>query len=421
MSFNLSGLLPPGADNITSTLIHHATQALLQLFAPNTTTSTSADPAAPDSHIGNILASVTDSISSRTALENTSILLAFTTFFFLLVSRLVANGKMSWTSRFGQGLGRFSPFTRSPTNANGGVVTEDDFSYITADDLRKHGTNIPPAGSLRQQDVYNDRDAAMRETDAVVLRNKKKDSTVHFPAGSISKGQLSVGALRDAAARAFGTSDPRRIKMLYKGKNLKDDKRSCASEGLRHQSELLCTVADVGSADASDDDEDDEDDGMDGSREDIRGEGEGRRRRNRGKKTKRWNKREAQTQDSSGTSTPVTSDYIGNLHAPAPASQHQSRAPSPKPPQTPIEKIRALRAKLQEYMPQVDDFLRHPPSDSAKREFDYKRLSETILAQVLLKLDGVETEGDDTARAKRKELVKETQSVLNELDAMMKK
>ena len=70
--------------------------------------------------------------------------------------------------------------------------------------------------------------------------------------------------------------------------------------------------------------------------------------------------------------------------------------------------------------PKVKDFMAHPPPDAKAREFEYKKLSEAILTQVLLKLDGVETLGDDALRAKRKALVKNVQAELTELDRVGK-
>jgi hypothetical protein len=60
--------------------------------------------------------------------------------------------------------------------------------------------------------------------------------------------------------------------------------------------------------------------------------------------------------------------------------------------------------------------LSNPPTDKAKRAFDHKRLTETILTQVLIALDGVSTEGNDDLRQQRKALVKDVQGMLNQLD-----
>ncbi|KJY01183.1 hypothetical protein TI39_contig301g00002 [Zymoseptoria brevis] len=250
-----------------------------------------------------------------------------------------------------------------------------------------------------------------RDTDVLILRNKKKEHPVHFPAYSIVKGELTVGQVRDQAAKKVG-SDPRRIKLLYRGKNLKDDSRTCKIEGLRDGAELMLAAAEgMAAGSGSDSDSDDDFDGIDGQ---TTGDGEGKRRRNRGKKSKRRKQRE-EREGVSGSSTPQN----GSLGVPS--SQQPSRTQSPRLPATALEKLSELHDKLQTYMPDCRAFEASPPAEPAKREFEHKRLSETILAQVLLKLDAVETEGDAEARSRRKELVRETQEVLTRLDAVMKK
>ncbi|KAK3114047.1 hypothetical protein LTR53_008011 [Teratosphaeriaceae sp. CCFEE 6253] len=407
-AFNISSLLPPGA-NLTSAL-----KAIEDFFAPSPTSALPIQQDTIKDKLSTYIAHITDILAGRTALENTSILLAVCTFLVLA---------MSWATRFNN-LGRFSPFARSPPQG-GSRVSDADFSYITADDLRKHTAGDGGAQAHSQSNQRAESPVEYgppRDTDCLMLRNKKRDFLVHFPAYSIAKGELTIGQVREHAAKKMGTADLRRIKLLYRGKNLKDDARTCKAEGLRHEAELLCTVTDsMPSADGSEDDDNDDDE-EEGPGELLGADGEAKRRRNRGKRTRRRNKRE----QTSGTSTPAEPV---NLAPPQssypPSSQQHSRAPSPKPPGTPLtpmDKLYALRDTFNTtFVPQAHAFVQHPPADQSKRDFDHKRLSETILAQVLLKLDAVETEGDPDARATRKELVRQAQAVLNQMDEVMKR
>ena len=63
----------------------------------------------------------------------------------------------------------------------------------------------------------------------------------------------------------------------------------------------------------------------------------------------------------------------------------------------------------------------NPPSDPRTRDLEYARLSESVLAQVVLKADNIEMEGDADARASRKQLVNEASEVLKRLDAVGKR
>ncbi|RJE16415.1 BAG domain-containing protein, partial [Aspergillus sclerotialis] len=61
-----------------------------------------------------------------------------------------------------------------------------------------------------------------------------------------------------------------------------------------------------------------------------------------------------------------------------------------------------------------------PPTDPKARDYEHKRRSETVLAQVILKADGIDPTGDDDARNARRGLIKETQAILSRLDQAAK-
>lgn len=340
--------------------------------------SSGSDPVtSPQNILGQFLAcieSIPLFLESRSPVEVIS---------YILASVLAAVFFMSWAQRFSQLSGRWSPFARSPTENGQTKVSDADYSYITTEDLQKG--------------EYDRGSGPPRETDVITIKNKKTTYPTHFPAYSIDRGELTVGDVRKEAAKKLGC-DIRRIKLLHRGKKLNDDTRSCREEGLRDGVDIMCVTGDtIAEPESSSDSED----GLDGE-EGANGE-QPKRKRNRNRNKKKKNKKRGDGPSSDGLAVP---------------GSESSRAPSPKPPTpvTPIDKLNALHDKLKTYIPQTDEYIAHPPSDPAKREFEHKKLSETILAQVLLKLDAVETD-EPEARARRKELVKETQNVLNKLDA----
>jgi hypothetical protein len=68
------------------------------------------------------------------------------------------------------------------------------------------------------------------------------------------------------------------------------------------------------------------------------------------------------------------------------------------------------------WLPLCSDYIESPPSDPKKREEEHRKLSESIMMHIMLKLDGVEAEGMPEVRARRKELVRQVQKTLKDLD-----
>jgi hypothetical protein len=346
---------------------------------------------------------------------------------------------MSWFSRAGGGGGggwggRFSPFGRPGNSPTAGVVNDSDFSYITNEDLRRNG-----AASAPEIVDWDDKNPE-RETDVLIFKEKRTNYPTHFPAHSIRDGDLMISTVRQAAAKKLGIDDPRRIRMFYKGRNLKHDERSAREEGLRGDgsgSEILVTIGEApaggyapGAEHAGqraysegEDDEDDDEDGDSGAN----GSGKKKPRKRGGRKSKK----KGPSANGSGTSTPgYVGQAAGSEYLPIPSHINAQPRPTSTPPsgparvatpQTPSAKLDVIASKFHtEFVPLAVQFMNNPPSDRAKRDFEYKKLSESILTQVIFKLDGVETEGDQEARLQRKALVKEVQGLLNKLDEIEK-
>lgn len=360
----------------------------------------------------------------------------------------------SWSKRFWPSGGRYSPFT-APATGPPPTVSEDDYHYLGPDDIveppRTHRANdgygFPPPRNSKRSD-----DASELSPDILVLKHRGTTYPLHLPAYSIAEGNLRVGEIRRLAAKETKTEDSRRVKLLYKGKILKDDNRACREEGLKQNSELMCVISepghlgsreDIESSDSADSEEMLEN-GIGGPRVEVDGTIRGadtrtKRKGHRGGRRKKSSNRDGSL-GPSNSSTPRDSGFLSptdtipprstspapravspSRHQPNPNAQQAPPPTSPPKPKTPNETLDAISQTFYNtFVPKCMQFTQEPPSDPKVRDLEYKKLSETILAQIILKLDAVETDGDEGLRAKRKQLVRETQEMLAKLDKVWK-
>lgn len=319
---------------------------------------------------------------------------------------LLTLAAMSWSNPLSNLWRRSPSYTSAPPQ-----VRDEDFSYITSDDIVD-----PPANSSNYDGQYG-ATSEESEPDILCLRHKGTIYPLHFRAYAIDDGLLTVEALRYEAAAKLGVRNPNQIRLLYKGKLLKDDGRLCKEEGLKQHSEVMCVVSEVGATTPSDASELDNGvprPGSSSSRVDAQEEPAPSSKSKKNKKKKGKKSKGPKQEEFLGTppvvGTPPSRPASGQSGLPPPS-------PNLKTLKTAMEQVTALTGYLQqELVPLCDEYVADPPTEPKKREFEYKKLSETILQQVLLKADGIETDGNEIVRNARKALVKEAQANLTKLD-----
>ena len=359
--------------------------------------------------------------------------------------------------------GRYSPFgfysPRDPPK-----VTDDDFDYIPGNDDDHHRdrhhshhhehSHHEDYGFPRHGSHTNHADLA---PDVLNIKHKTNVYALQFPPFSISE-RLKVGDLRLAAADKLKCDDSKRVKLLYKGRSLRNDAKTCKEEGLKQNSELICVISSETPMRNPQDDDDESTssassstmaNGVDMSRGDggpsdreprskrKNHRGGGKNRRDRENKETRYEAPErprdrGESYVSRDNLAPPPTHLRTDHRSPSPGPSGNRRAPSPSPargrggsqpppppkPSGPAELIDSISRTFEtDYLPKVQALLANPPADAKTRQFESKKLSEGILTQVLFKLDGVQTE-DEAVKARRKECVKLANRWSAELDKL---
>jgi len=329
--------------------------------------------------------------------------------------------KMSRYGWSGQDREELSPFNSNLGRGGVPSVTDQDYEYITSEDLQsqgvdsQHAYNYEPRGSshhLGRHGASSGPALEIPDDDVLLIRHGRTDYREYFPAYSIGDGKLLTGDVRDRIQLILKLSDKRtgRVKMLYKGKQLKDDKEPVCRYGVKNNSEVMVVVPDAPPGDGSDSGEEIvvvENDDIDTGRR------PGRNRSVRGKDNGPRGPR------SSGLDVPGHDGNRGS-RGQSPASGVSVASASSAAAGGPIDKLNGIASHFTTVLlPLCEQFTASPPTDAKKRADEHRKLSETVMQQVILKLDAVETSGDEQARARRKELVRHVQEVLKGLDGLV--
>ena len=318
----------------------------------------------------------------------------------LLVVSMAGWGERIWGGG-GGGAGRLSP---PGTTTYPPQISDDDYSYLTTADL------VPPPPD----------DPHLVTDDRIKLRYRSSVISISFPPYSIDDGLLKIADLRAAAAQMLQVQDPTRLKLLYKGRILKDDLRPCRDEGLKIDSEVLCMCSGDSPEPAlrrrGEPIERETGEKIETGPEPVPTKTKNKTRLNRRRKGK--GPPQLDRGDHS-ISNPNREPYHGRSDGPSRSSTPNS--PAAAPPKTAREKLDELSSHFDtKLLPQSVQFKDAPPTDPAKREFEHRKLSETILSEFMLKLDAIETDGNEDIRQRRRDLVRRAQGVLAELDAVVK-
>lgn len=292
--------------------------------------------------------------------------------------------------------GRVSPYSAASGHPQ---VSDADFEYLNPDTQP-----IPRAyDPISRHTSRVDDDTNV--PDILVLKHRARTYPLHFKAYAISDGIITVGDVRKLAAKELAAADYRRVRLLYKGKNLTDDSKTAKSQGLKQQSEIMCVVSEAvfGNDSASSETETD----ANGLNE-ADGSLKPKRKRNRKSRNK-------------GRSGKDDSANLAPSMEKGPSSTSRPSTPQP-PPTTPMGKVEQLASTFHtQFVPKCVQYMSNPPPDKKTRDFEHKKLSETILAQIILKADDIMMEGDESARSQRKALVIEAQEMLKRLDAVVQR
>ena len=334
------------------------------------------------------------------------------------------SNRFGWSTR-----GALSPFSSNLGTGGGGVpaVTDDDFSYITSEDLEGHGLDItrrPRNGAQDASSSNYGRSAPQvpEDDDILLIKNKGVTYPEHFPAFSIGDGQVMVRDLQDRVQLVMKLSDrhARRVRLLYKGRQLKEPNQPIREYGVKNNSEVLVVLGDTGAEGSSED-----------SSEEIVvvDRDEDATRKKPVKKKRRGKKRGAARSPPDGDSNvgldvPFENNRRGgpNRRAESPSvlSGVSGASGGASGPGGPMERLNSLGMHFTtELLPLCSKFTASPPSDPKKREDEHRKLTETVMQQVILKLDEVDTQGEEEPRARRKELVRHVQNVLKEMDGRL--
>ncbi|OAQ98324.1 hypothetical protein LLEC1_04704 [Akanthomyces lecanii] len=269
----------------------------------------------------------------------------------------------------------------------GGVptVTDDDYAYITSQDLDDHGLGAASSSNARRPL------SPSADDDVLLVKSRGVTYPTHFPRHVIGDGKLKVSDVAERAGLMMGLPQRewRYLKFLYKGTQLKDQSAPVRDYGVRNNSVLMAILPEGnGRVDASDEEMV------------VVGESKSQRKNKKRKAAKKRNAGDGDSATSPGDST-----------------SGGAKSPSPVPGAAGQRRIDEIANDFEtKWLPMCKEYISKPPTDARKRADEHTRLSETILQHVVLKLDEVETEGNPDVRQSRKDLIRTVQDVLKQVD-----